>query len=102
MKFLDIDGLTTLWNKIKSSFLSLEGGGTIDTRDSSVNIMNSLTPGDSISLDGRYITIYDGDNKIQFGTDKSYIVDEVQDYIQVNGQAYADALTTEELNEVLV
>lgn len=29
MKFLDGNGVTTLWNKIKSSFLSLNGGGII-------------------------------------------------------------------------
>ena len=33
MKFLDAHGVTTLWNKIKASFLPLNGGGSITVGD---------------------------------------------------------------------
>lgn len=33
MKFLDAQGLTVLWNKMKTSFLPLNGGGTVTVGD---------------------------------------------------------------------
>lgn len=43
MKFLDINGVTTLWNKIKSTFVKKETGGGIElTGDIGINITTSL------------------------------------------------------------
>ena len=51
MKFLDSTGLGVLWNKIKSSFLSLNGGGTIkNNSDSNRNIEIYADDGDSSAI----------------------------------------------------
>ena len=60
MKFLDTDGVSILWNKIKGNFLSLKGGGYISATDyptfvitgskQGINIYNHFTTNYSAQL----------------------------------------------------
>ena len=73
MKFLDSTGLGVLWNKIKSSFLSLNGGViTFNDIDASISLdkysSNSPSirmgiPYDESNYDG-FIAYFDNDNAI--------------------------------------
>lgn len=128
MKFLDSTGLGVLWNKIKSSFLSLNGGGVIkgsgDISSDEGNIMIDTTHPDfsRISISGRtteyknqdlfdlyveenaaYMYLKSGEqgaimNTLRF--DPSAL--SPNEVIQLNGEPLIDGITTSELNSILV
>lgn len=105
MKFLDTHGVTTLWNKIKSSFLSLNGGtingdltlsGTTDEqRTFTVHSDNANDTTSHVLVTCNTIEIMDeGDINIE--------LDGANQSIKVNGEEYAEALAENEINEILV
>lgn len=121
MKFLDSTGLGVLWNKIKSSFLSLNGGGIIGNKDdtSQETFATEIRNG-SISLYGS-TEVVAGPNHYFKPTHVMFNVDGYHKYIRIfidndqialrvgspneDGQYYLEcdtAITIEELNEVLV
>lgn len=125
MKFLDSTGLGVLWNKIKSSFLSLNGGGTITNtyNPSAYNIQINTTDPD---WGGIFIT--GGQNSINNQRANLYATDDTgvlrltwgeqgadmnvfeinpsgsnpNEVIKYNGENLIDGITASELNSILV
>lgn len=114
MKFLDSTGLGVLWNKIKSTFLPLSGGtmtgginyksadktvlcnigtnGDINHNNGTGWIRCSTNDGTDLTISGGQIDIY-GSKHLQIS----------EDDIKIDDTSIIDeAITTEELNEVLV
>ena len=121
MKFLDSTGLGVLWNKIKGSFLPLSGGTmtgtltmteTLNCKTPNNTILYSLSSNGDVAhnhgtgwihcknadsghaaiLSGGQVNIY-GDKHLQI-TGDDITIDDVS--------IIDEAITTEELNEVLV
>ena len=116
MKFLDSTGLSVLWNKIKSTFLPLSGGtmtGDIVRKTPNNTTLYSIGTNGNVNanegtgwivctnaisnrktqIQGGLITISGGDSRVEI----------YSDIIRLNGVSIIDeAITTEELNEVLV
>ena len=120
MKFLDGNGVTTLWNKIKSSFLSLEGGVIGNKDNTGQRIEATEISEGSITL---YNSFNDGEDSNDYYRKSSVRlrVDQYDDVLiielgntivnlergdadshgtyRIEGNTF---ITTEELNEVLV
>lgn len=67
MKFLDAHGVTTLWNKMKASFLPLNGGGSITVGDSTkynIRIANSSSSGQTNTAAIEIAPIDDSENRL--------------------------------------
>ena len=120
MKFVDSTGLGILWNKIKSSFLSLEGGviGNKDNTDKlikateisegSITLYNSFNDGEDSNDYYRKSSVrlrvdpYDDVFIIELGTT---VVNLERGDADSHGRYTIECntfITTEELNEVLV
>ena len=115
MKFLDSTGLGVLWNKIKGSFLPLSGGtmtgdivykapndtilcnigtnGNVNANEGTgwIGCVNAITE-DSTTIQGGRIDVF-GNKNICIGNDDITIDDT---------SIIDEAITTEELNKVLV
>lgn len=99
MKFLDSTGLDILWKKIKSSFLPLDGGGTIILKGSKVTLRNNNESPIMASLGANGITFFDNDhNALSIGPNVNF----KENTIKYNNQPLIQSLSDEELNEVLV
>lgn len=130
MKFLDSTGLSVLWNKIKSSFLSLDGGGEIKSSDKDEGYSIIIGPNNGSSNKKSNVGIYGSikstgmlsalmvrDDAAQLSLSRDQSIyddielhhlsidmreDNVENIIQYNNEPYVQSISTEELNEVLV
>ena len=119
MKFIDSTGLGILWNKIKSSFLSLEGGGTIKFSDIDASI--ALTkrnnkpnirlniPYDENDCDVFSVDFINDNVVLNVGIEEGGLncirLDSsktTQDCIKINTEPYATNIPDNELNEILI
>ena len=125
MKFLDSTGLGVLWNKIKSSFLNLNGGGTIvNTYNNgcyNIKIISTdpdwggimMTGGVDSAANDR-VSLYASDDtgvlRLTWGEQgEDRIIFEINpanenpnEVIKYNGENLIDSITPTELNSILV
>lgn len=91
MEFLDITGLKNVLNSIKSKFLPLEGGGTVN---GSINIVPSASgsPGVTVNQNGGQSVI--ADNKIVSSTNNGYT--------QISGTELIQVPTNSQNNSIVI
>ena len=109
MKFLSIEGVQVLWNKIKNNFLPLNGGGVLNGGDITIRFGNRLIVGE-VEPPQEGITPQQRTHRVTTINTNGINIQSTQvgampllgNGIMIDGQPYATNISDDELSKILI